>query len=140
MKPSSLARWLSTLGVAALLMAVAASAADVHVMISAGFYGVYSELGPVFERASGHRLVTGIPTSVRTLWAGDSLSAPRSERQDYADYPDLPVPHSGVVAVLSGFACAVMELVPLAPPVPPRPWMSFGQRHSHETRKEQYCS
>src|SRR5207249_7836141 len=27
-------------------------------MISAGFYGVYSELGPAFERASGHRLLT----------------------------------------------------------------------------------
>jgi molybdate transport system substrate-binding protein len=35
-----------------------ASAADVQVMISAGFYGVYSELGPAFERASGHHLVT----------------------------------------------------------------------------------
>jgi molybdate transport system substrate-binding protein len=58
MKPSSLARWLSMLGVAALLMVGAASAADVHVMISAGFYGVYSELGPAFERASGHRLIT----------------------------------------------------------------------------------
>ena len=33
-------------------------AVDVHVMISAGFYGVYSELGPAFERASGHRLIT----------------------------------------------------------------------------------
>jgi molybdate transport system substrate-binding protein len=31
---------------------------DVRVMISAGFYGVYSELGPAFERASGHRLIT----------------------------------------------------------------------------------
>jgi molybdate transport system substrate-binding protein len=58
MRPRSLARWLSTLGVVALLMVGAASAADVHVMISAGFYGVYSELGPAFERASGHRLVT----------------------------------------------------------------------------------
>jgi molybdate transport system substrate-binding protein len=46
------------LGVAALLLAGTVSAADVHVMISAGFYKVYSELGPVFERASGHRLVT----------------------------------------------------------------------------------
>jgi molybdate transport system substrate-binding protein len=46
------------LGVAALLMVGAASAADVHAMISAGFYGVYSELGPAFERASGHHLVT----------------------------------------------------------------------------------
>jgi len=36
----------------------AASAADVHVMISAGFYGVYSALGPAFEQASGHHLVT----------------------------------------------------------------------------------
>src|SRR5438128_1258152 len=51
-------RWLSRLGAAALLAAGAASAADVHVMISAGFYGVYSELAPAFERASGHRLVT----------------------------------------------------------------------------------
>src|SRR5476649_2752205 len=58
MKPRSLVHLLSTIGVAALLMVGAASAADVHVMISAGFYGVYSELGPAFERASGHRLVT----------------------------------------------------------------------------------
>jgi len=58
MKPRSIARWLSTLGVAVLMMVGAASAADVHVMISAGFYGVYSELSPAFERASGHRLIT----------------------------------------------------------------------------------
>lgn len=58
MKPRSLARWLSKLGAAALFITGAAFAADVHVMISAGFYGVYSELGPAFERASGHRLVT----------------------------------------------------------------------------------
>jgi len=58
MRPRSLVRWLSTIGVVALFMAGAASAADVHVMISAGFYRVYSELGPAFERASGHSLVT----------------------------------------------------------------------------------
>jgi molybdate transport system substrate-binding protein len=58
MKPGSLARYLSALGVATLLMAEAAFAADIHVMISAGFYGAYSELGPMFERSSGHRLVT----------------------------------------------------------------------------------
>jgi len=49
---------LFKLGLAALLIASAASAADVHVMISAGFYGVYSELSPAFERASGHHLIT----------------------------------------------------------------------------------
>src|SRR5713101_6503438 len=57
MKPGSLVQWLSIIGVTALLMG-AASAADVHVMISAGFYEVYFELGPAFERASGHHLVT----------------------------------------------------------------------------------
>jgi molybdate transport system substrate-binding protein len=56
MKASSLAASLATL--IALLMSGVASAADVHVMISAGFYGVYSEVSPAFERSSGHRLVT----------------------------------------------------------------------------------
>jgi molybdate transport system substrate-binding protein len=56
MKYRLLAQRLFTLG--ALLMSSAASAADVHVMISAGFYEVYSELAPTFERASGHHLVT----------------------------------------------------------------------------------
>jgi molybdate transport system substrate-binding protein len=58
MKRWSLPRCLSVLGVAALWLAATASAADVHVMISAGFYGAYSELAPAFERASGHHLVT----------------------------------------------------------------------------------
>ena len=58
MRQKSLARLLSKLGVAGVFIAGAASAADVHVMISAGFYRVYAELGPAFERASGHRLVT----------------------------------------------------------------------------------
>ena len=48
--------WLFTL--ATLLTASTVSAADVHVMISAGFYGLYSELSPAFEREGGHRLVT----------------------------------------------------------------------------------
>src|SRR5438309_8949669 len=58
MRQKSLARLLSKVGVAAVFIAGAASAADIHVMISAGFYRVYAELGPAFERASGHRLVT----------------------------------------------------------------------------------
>src|ERR1700710_213117 len=58
MKPRQAIRVLSIIGAAALLMMGRASAADVRVMISAGFYGVYSELGPAFERASGHRLLT----------------------------------------------------------------------------------
>ena len=50
-------RWIS-LAAASLLFAGAASAAEVRVMISAGFYGVYAELGPAFEKATGHKLVT----------------------------------------------------------------------------------
>jgi molybdate transport system substrate-binding protein len=51
-------------------MGGSASAAEVRVMISAGFYGVYAELGPAFERASGHRLVTSRGPSM-----GDSPEA-----------------------------------------------------------------
>jgi molybdate transport system substrate-binding protein len=81
MKPDSLLGWLSALGLA-LLTAGTASAADVHVMISAGFYQVYAELGPGFERASGHRLVT-----VRGPSMGDSPEAipTRLQRGEAAD-------------------------------------------------------
>jgi molybdate transport system substrate-binding protein len=58
MKLGSFARRSFAIAVAILLMAGQASAADVRVMISSGFYGVYSELAPAFERASGHHLVT----------------------------------------------------------------------------------
>src|SRR5882762_9151316 len=47
---------LAMMGAAAL--SAMAAAADVHVMISAGFHGAYSELAPNFERASGHHLIT----------------------------------------------------------------------------------
>jgi len=71
MKPRSIARWLSRLtGVAGLLITGAAAAADVHVMISAGFYQAYSELVPVFERGSGHR-----PVTTRGPSLGDSPEA-----------------------------------------------------------------
>ena len=50
------ARILSAL--LSLFIAGAASAAEVRVMISAGFHSAYAALAPVFERASGHRLIT----------------------------------------------------------------------------------
>src|SRR3981189_670339 len=82
MKPGSLARWSSRLGLAALLIAGAASAAEVHVMISAGFYGVYSELGPAFERASGHHLVT---TRGPSMGVSQEASPARLTRAEAAD-------------------------------------------------------
>ena len=42
----------------AALSISAASAADIRVMISAGFFSVYAELAPAFEEATGHKLVT----------------------------------------------------------------------------------
>ena len=58
MNARSFARWSAGLGVVALCASVSVSAAELHVMISAGFYNVYAELGPAFERASGHHLIT----------------------------------------------------------------------------------
>jgi molybdate transport system substrate-binding protein len=58
MRARTLARWVAAIGVAAFQVSGTASAEDVRVMISAGFYPVYAELGPAFERASGHRLIT----------------------------------------------------------------------------------
>ena len=55
-KPRLLVCLLTVMGV--VILSGIASAADVHVMISAGFHGAYSELAPVFERASGHHLIT----------------------------------------------------------------------------------
>ena len=55
---SSIVRWLVGLGLVALSFPRAASAEDVRVMISGGFFQAYIELGPAFERATGHRLVT----------------------------------------------------------------------------------
>ena len=53
-------RWFARLLLvpAAMALPPAAFASDVRVMISAGFYHVYAELGPAFERTSGHHLVT----------------------------------------------------------------------------------
>jgi len=58
---------------AALLFIVAATsakAADIRVFISSGFFHVYSELGPAFEKATGNHLITTRGPSV-----GDSPEA-----------------------------------------------------------------
>lgn len=54
---SRIAKWL-VVGFTLVALAALAQAADIKVMISAGFFNVYSELGPAFEKASGHRLIT----------------------------------------------------------------------------------
>jgi ABC-type molybdate transport system substrate-binding protein len=55
---------------AAALAAGVATAADIKVMISAGFFNVYADLGPAFEKLTGHKLITTRGPSV-----GDSPEA-----------------------------------------------------------------
>jgi molybdate transport system substrate-binding protein len=66
--PQAFMRVLTLL--AAVLVAGAASAADVKVLISAGFFKVYSDLAPAFEKSTGHKLITTRGPSV-----GDSPEA-----------------------------------------------------------------
>ena len=66
--PQAFVRVLALL--AAVLVSGAASAADIKVLISAGFFKVYSDLGPAFEKSTGHKLITTRGPSV-----GDSPEA-----------------------------------------------------------------
>ena len=61
-----------------------ASAADLKVMISAGFFGVYSELAPAFERNSGHRLITTRGPSMGDSPESIPTRLSRSEAADVA--------------------------------------------------------
>ena len=51
-------RWPAILACVALSAPDVAHTADVRVMISAGFFDVYSQLGTQFERSTGNRLLT----------------------------------------------------------------------------------
>jgi molybdate transport system substrate-binding protein len=64
------------------LLSIPADAAEIKVMISAGFFSVYKELGPAFEKSTGHKLVTTRGPSV-----GDSPEAipTRLSRDEAAD-------------------------------------------------------
>lgn len=68
--------------IASVALATGAAAADVRVMISAGFFAVYQELGPAFEKSTGHKLITTRGPSV-----GDSPEAipTRLSRGEEAD-------------------------------------------------------
>ena len=75
-------RWPALLCLTALVSWKVAPAAEVRVMISAGFLAVYSELGPEFERETGNRLIT-----IRGPSTGDSPEAipTRLARGELAD-------------------------------------------------------
>ena len=79
-----MSRYIACLFALLVTMALApgAMAADVKVMISAGFFSVYKELGPAFENSTGHKLVTTRGPSI-----GDSPEAipTRLSRGEEAD-------------------------------------------------------
>ena len=83
-------------------LAPGASAADVKVMISAGFFSVYKELGPAFEKSTGHKLVTTRGPSI-----GDSPEAipTRLARGEEAD-----------VVIMDGVGVDLLEQRDLARP------------------------
>ena len=84
------------------LLAPPAGAADLKVMISAGFFSVYKELGPAFEKSTGHKLVTTRGPSV-----GDSPEAipTRLARGEEAD-----------VVIMDGIGVDLLEQRDLARP------------------------
>ena len=75
-------------------LATAALAADVKVMISAGFFAVYEELGPAFEKATGHTLITTRGPSV-----GDSPEAIPT-RLSHGEPADVVIMDGGGVDLL----------------------------------------
>src|SRR2546423_2320007 len=85
-----------------VLTASTATAADTRVMISAGFFQVYAELGPAFEKSSGHKLLTTRGPSV-----GDSPEAipTRLTRGEEAD-----------VVIMDGAGVDILEQRDLARP------------------------
>lgn len=85
-----------------LLFSAHAGAAEIRVMISAGFFGVYKELGPAFEKSTGHKLVTTRGPSV-----GDSPEAipARLARGEEAD-----------VVIMDGIGVDLLEQRDLARP------------------------
>ena len=85
-----------------IVLAPGATAADVKVMISAGFFSVYKELGPAFEKSTGHKLVTTRGPSI-----GDSPEAipTRLARGEEAD-----------VVIMDGVGVDLLEQRDLARP------------------------
>ena len=65
-----LPQYLACVSMTWCALASQASAADIKVMISAGFYGVYEQLAPEFERTTGNKLITTRGPSI-----GDSPEA-----------------------------------------------------------------
>jgi molybdate transport system substrate-binding protein len=107
MKAQTLTQCLARLGILTMLVQGPVWAAEVQVMISAGFYGVYSELAPEFERSTGHRLITTRGPSM-----GDSPEAIPA-RLARGEFSDVVIMDGGAADELAehGFANACTKVV-----------------------------
>jgi molybdate transport system substrate-binding protein len=65
-----------------LLLATAATAAEVHVMISGGLTAAYNALVPEFERATGHKVLTSYGPSMGTTVNAIPIRLERGEPAD----------------------------------------------------------
>jgi molybdate transport system substrate-binding protein len=82
MKISTRFRALALGFVTALLLAGAASAAEVRVMISGGLTAAYKELVPEFERQTGHKVLTAYGPSMGTTANAIPVRLERGEPAD----------------------------------------------------------
>jgi molybdate transport system substrate-binding protein len=79
---SSLSVRTLALGAAALWLAGAAQAAEVHVMISGGLSAAYNALVPEFEKATGNKVVTAYGPSMGTTVNAIPVRLERGEPAD----------------------------------------------------------
>jgi molybdate transport system substrate-binding protein len=83
MRPVSASLRTFVLGIAgAILLAHAASAAEVRVMISGGLTAAYKALVPEFERATGHKVLTAYGPSMGTTANAIPVRLERGEPAD----------------------------------------------------------
>ena len=82
MRPSAAVRALALAFISTLALSTAASAAEIHVMISGGLTAAYKALVPEFERKTGNKVVTAYGPSMGTT---ENAIPVRLERGEPAD-------------------------------------------------------
>ncbi|MFN5721149.1 MAG: extracellular solute-binding protein, partial [Bradyrhizobium sp.] len=82
MRSASAFRALTLAVIGALAFASAASAAEVHVMISGGLTAAYKALVPEFERKTGNKVVTAFGPSMGTTTNAIPVRLERGEPAD----------------------------------------------------------
>ncbi|WGR95771.1 substrate-binding domain-containing protein [Bradyrhizobium sp. ISRA443] len=82
MRPSAVLRTLALAFVGALAITTAASAVEIHVMISGGLTAAYKALVPEFERKTGNKVVTAFGPSMGTTTNAIPVRLARGEPAD----------------------------------------------------------